>query len=159
MQRDYIMRLIEQAAAMLMSIFTKADAGMLAEAGQDLNQMCLRTAGLDLSTVKNSSPDDVMSLLEEGGALRYSRSVILAEILLADAALQERDPAAPVQWKNLVHAFCLLSDSVDVLGGDDEKIYRGKLRQLAARLEPYKQFPALKERFDRLDADRGVAAP
>lgn len=157
MQRDYLMRLIEQAVAMIMSILTKADAGRPADATQDLDQMCQRTSGLDLSTLKDSSPDEVASLLEQGGALRYCRSVILAEVLLADAALQaQRDPAAPPPLKNLVHAFCLLSDSIDVLGGDDEITYRQKLRELAAKLEAYKEVPALKERFDRLAASSAV---
>ena len=144
------MRLIEQAVAMLAGILAKAGIGKVQEARDDLNQMCERTTGLDLTTLKNTSPDEVTQLLAQGGALRYSRSVIVAEILLADAALQERDPAAPPPLKNLVHAFCLLSDSVDVLADDDEKIYRAKLRELAAKLEPYREYPALKERFERI---------
>jgi hypothetical protein len=159
MQRDYIMRLIEQAAAMLASIFAKADAGRPGEATQDLNTLCEHSIGLDLASVKDSSPDEVGFLLAQSGALRYARSITLAEILLADATLREREPDAPFPLKNLVHAFCLLSDSIDVLGSDDEKAYCAKLHAVAARLEPYRELPGLKARFERLDGESETKTP
>ena len=149
MQKDYLMRMIEQAIAGLVAIVVKADSGQFQQAKKDFNQTCRDTIGLDLDTIKSLSPDTVANLLKDSGSLRFTRSVVLAEILLYDAEVQERHDRSIFPLVNFVHAFCLLSDSISVLSHDDEARYRLKLDHLALRLESFKDMPQLSERFTR----------
>ena len=139
MPTDYIMRLIEQIAAALAGIIAKQHGGQYAEARDDLDEKCLETIGMHLSDVTRSSPEAMAELLASAGALRYSRSVLLAELLLLDASLGGAlgdDSRAPLDY---LHAFCLLSDSLAALEPDDQAIYRAKADSLAIRL---KEFPS-----------------
>jgi len=149
MQRDYIMRMIEQAIAGLVAIVLKAESGQFQQARSDLNAVCRNTVGLDLERVKKLTPDAVAELLASGGLLRFTRSIILAEVLLSDAEVQEKEENAPFPLANFVHAFCLIADSVSVLSHDDEARYRQKLIWLAERLAPYKDLPQLDVRYRR----------
>ena len=70
MAQDYIMRVLQQVAAMLSVIIAKKLSGQLAEASQELEAACLRTVGLPLDRVKRLSPDELAGPLQMAGALR-----------------------------------------------------------------------------------------
>lgn len=146
MQKDYIMRMIEQAMAGLIAIVLKAETGQFQQACQDFDQACRNTVGLDLESVKKLSPDALADLLKMSGSLRFTRSIVLAEILLHEAeVLERRQENFPLA--NFVHAFCLIADSVGALSHENEALYKGKLKKLALRLEPFQGLPQLSERF------------
>jgi hypothetical protein len=148
MARDYILRMVEQIAAMLASIIAKKQAGQIAEAGVELENTCLQTIGLNLADLKRLSPESVAGLLNNAGALRPVRAVMLAELLLADAELHEAHPnvVPPVEF-NYVHAFCLLADAIGALTTEEQAFYRVKLDMLAERLGDLKEHPYIKERL------------
>ena len=89
MQRDYIMRLIEQIAALMASIIAKERAGKYPEAKAEIDEKARRTIGLSLDQVRKLSPEAVSQLLASSGGLRYGRAVILAELLMHDAKVSE----------------------------------------------------------------------
>jgi hypothetical protein len=159
MQRDYIMRMIEQAIAGLIAIVIKAESGQFQQAKQDFDQICRDTIGLDLEKVKSLTPDAVAILLKDSGSLRFTRSIILAAILLHEADVLERSPHTPFPLANFVHAFCLISDSIEVLSYEDEALYRVKLDYLADRLQAFREMPQLSERFSRFYGSAEQDAP
>lgn len=145
--RDYIMRMVEQIAAMLATILAKREAGYVEEARKELDNHSLRTIGLTVAQLKKLSPEAVAQLLNEGGALRPVRAITLVELLLVDAELADEQPDAAEAMASRVHAFCLLSDSIASLNSDDQAIYRPKLKLLADKLGDLKTHPYIAERL------------
>ena len=140
--------MIEQIAAMLASILAKKDAGQIGEARQEMDGQSRRTIGLTIEEIKKLSPEAVANLLTAGGALQPVRAVTLAELLLVDADLATEKGEAPVA--NLVHAFCLLADSIEALNSEDQIVYRARLKLLAEKLGDFRTHPYIGERMSRL---------
>ena len=135
MPEDYIMRLIQQVAAMLAAIIAKRGDGKPAEARQDLDTTCLQTLGLPLAILKRYTPEALTRQLEQSGANRYARSIILAELLIQDAELLSENGDEQGALASYLHSFCLLFDSFSFLSTDEQAFYRPKLEMLAAKLE------------------------
>jgi hypothetical protein len=147
MQRDYIMRLIEQIAALVASIIAKEHAGKYPEAKAEIDEKARQTIGLSLERVRTLSPESVSQLLASSGGVRYGRAVILAELLLHDAKVSEATGHSSDAILSNLHAFCLLSDSVATLSAEDQAVYREKLDALATRLEALPAHPYLSARL------------
>jgi hypothetical protein len=152
MPQDYLMRLIEQIGQMLASILTLRRAGRNEEAAQEIDAMCLQTAGLPLDRIRKSSPESIAAALATSGALRHARAITLAELLMQDAELSEAAGRKADGMLSRLHAFCLLSDSIDVLGAEEQSIYRQKLTALAATIEACSADPYVHERLRRYAA-------
>lgn len=134
MAQDYIVRMLQQIGAMIAGIVARKQAGDLAGAEAEIREKCLEHIGLPLDVVKHASPDGLAELLAAGGALRHTKGVFLAELLLQDAALAEARGNPPEAWLGYQHAFWLLSDALGVLSGDEEKTYRAKLVDISVKL-------------------------
>jgi hypothetical protein len=152
MQRDFILRLIEQIAALLASVIAKERAGQLSEAKADLEEKARQTIGMNLRDLKRLSPEAVSQLLESSGGLRYGRAVILAELLLHDAALSETNDQSSETLLSYLHAFCLLSDTMPTLTEEDQAVYRPKLNELATRLGSLPPHPYLRAKLAQSEA-------
>jgi hypothetical protein len=152
MQCDYIMRLIEQIAALVASIVAKERAGQYPEAKAEVDAKAHEVIGMGLADVRKLSPEAVLQLLATSGGLRYGRAVILAELLLRDAAIADATDRGPDALLSRVHAFCLLSDTVDTLTAEDQAIYREKLHTLATHLRSLPPHPYLSSKLAAYDA-------
>jgi hypothetical protein len=107
---------------------------------------------VDLGAVRKLSPEAVSQLLTSSGGLRYGRAVILAELLLHDAAISEATDHASDALLSRVHAFCLLSDTVGTLTAEDQAIYREKLHTLVNQLRSLPPHPYLSSKLAAYDA-------
>jgi hypothetical protein len=145
--RDFILRLIEQMATMLAALMNRRRAGEIIEAREDLENTCARTVGLTLSNVKELAPEALTRLLERSGALKITRAVMLAELLLLDADWKEQDSPEKDVLPNYVHAFCLLADSLDSLSAEEEAFFRPKLDRAAGKLGALANHPYINERL------------
>jgi hypothetical protein len=157
MQRDYIMRLVEQIAALLASVVAKERAGKLSEAKADLDEKARQNIGMNFRDLKRLSPEAVSQLLDSSGGLRYGRAVILAELLLHDAALSETNDQSSDALLSYLHAFCLLSDTMETLTEEDQTVYRPKLEELATRLRSLPPHPYLGAKLAQYDADQSAS--
>jgi hypothetical protein len=135
MAQDYVMRLLQQIAAMLAAIIAKRQSGQLMEASQEVEAACLSAVGLPLDVVKRLSPDELAARLQMTGALRYTRSVMLAELLIQDAEILESKNEPQQALASSVHAFCLLVDSIERLSSEEQAVYESKLEILAGKLD------------------------
>jgi len=151
MARDYIMRMVEQIAAMLSTLLAKREAGCNIEVEKELDGHCLRTIGLSLERLKKLSPEAVAQLLNEAGALRPVRAITLAELLLVDAELADEKQDESGAAASRVHAFCLLADSLPILNSEDQTVYREKLKALTDKLGDLKTHPYIAERLGNAD--------
>src|SRR6266850_2818890 len=147
MARDYILRMVEQIAAMLATILAKKEAGQVGEARQEMDGNSLRTIGLTLESLKKLSPEAVANLLEGSGALRPVRAITLAELLLVDAEWEEAKGNAAQSVASRVHAFCMLADSIEALNREDQIVYRAKLKTIAEQLGDLRTHPYIGERM------------
>ena len=152
MQRDYIMRLVEQIAALVASIIAKERAGQYPEAKADIEAKARQTIGLSLTDLRKLSPEAVSKLLTGSGGLRYGRAVILAELLLHDATVSEATGNASEALLSRVHAFCLLTDTIGSLTEEDQGTYRPRLDALATELGSLPAHPYLSAKLDAYQA-------
>ena len=118
--------------------------------------MCLQTVGLPLDRVRKSSPESIAAMLATSGALRPQRSIMLAELLMQDAEVSEAAGRKADAMLSRLHAFCLLSDSIDVLGPEEQPAYRQKLAALAATIEACSADPYVRDRLRRYAADEAA---
>lgn len=134
MVRDYVMRLVEQVAKLLVSIVAKREAGQHAEARADLDALCQEHAGLTLDFIKRTSPEGVAEALAAAGALRHARAVLLSDLLTLDAEISDDTGHTAEATVARLQAFCLLADSMQMLSRDEQATYRPKLDRLAESL-------------------------
>ena len=147
MVRDYVMRLVEQVAKLLVSIVAKREAGQHAEARQELNALCQEHVGLTLDFVKRTSPEGVAEALAAAGALRHARAVLLSDLLTHDADLSDDTGRAAEATVARLHAFCLLADSMQMLSRDEQATYRPKLDRLAESLSAMRGNPYVESKL------------
>ncbi len=148
MGQDYMMRLMEQVGRMLATVVAHRKAGRNAEAAQEIEASCSETIGLPWDVVRRSSPDAIWESLQQSGGMRFSRAVMLAELLIADAELSIDDGRPADAIRSRLQAFCLLSESIGVLSLDEAAVYRPKLAFLAGQLNAIGG-PYIRETLDR----------
>lgn len=119
---------------MLAQIVAKKTRGDVSGAAAEIEEQCLQHIGLPLILIKQSSPDAVAGLLASGGALRTTRAILLAELLLQDAELSELRGNPPEAVLSYSHAQRLLADVVGALNPDEQAHYRDQLANIAAKL-------------------------
>jgi hypothetical protein len=156
MQQDYIMRLIERIAALLASIIAKERAGLYPEAKADIEEKAQQTIGMGLRDLRRLSPEAVSELLGSSGSLRYGRAVILAELLLHDAAVSDAIGEGSDALLDYLHAFCLLSDTVATLSDEEQAVYRPKLESVVAHLRSLPAHPYVREKLLEYDSRPGT---
>jgi hypothetical protein len=117
---------------MLEEIMRLRKEGRAGEAVDRLETICLDLIGLPLETVRHSSPETMLQVLESGGATKYVRAVMLAELLLQDAELSETKARVREAVIRRAQARALLAASVDHLAAEDQASYRPKLEALDA---------------------------
>ena len=149
MARDYILRLIEQIATMIAALLNRRKAGEIIQAREDLENHCVRTIGFTLSEIKLLSPEEVAKILGRSGAMQITRALILAELLMLDAQWHEEDRSAEDRMPNYVHAFCLIADSLESLGKEEQGMFRAKMAAAAEKLGPLREHPYIAERISR----------
>ena len=84
--------------------------------------------------VKHSAPETILQLLKSGGGTQYARAVLLAELLLQDAAVSKANGKEDEAIVSLSQAQALLAHSVNELSPEEQAVYRPKLEELTARL-------------------------
>jgi len=95
MQRDYILRLIEQAAAILRHLLQRVRERSVDSAGlrQDL-QRASHLGGLDLDLLRLADPQSLLLIVAPAGEIDPSRVWLAAEILYLDALALDADGEA-----------------------------------------------------------------
>jgi hypothetical protein len=97
-QRDYILRLIDQLGALLRALFgsggeIKGPETAISDASQSdaaLEKACQEAIGLSFRIIKEMAPDELIELLRSGGATWVSRCFLVARLFEFDAEIAER---------------------------------------------------------------------
>jgi hypothetical protein len=144
---DYLLRVIEQTSLMLASIVLKRSAGRNDDARQDIERACANRVGLPFSLVRRSSPEALSQMIHAGGS-PHLRSVLLAELLMQEAEINQVTGDSVEAVRARVQAFCLLAESIGVLSPEEQAVYRRKLDELARELSPLGDDPYLRGKLD-----------
>ncbi len=97
-QRDYILRLIDQLGALLRALLgsderIKRPEQPISDAAQldvALEKSCQEAMGLSFRTIKEMPPDELVGLLRSGGATWVSRCFFVGRMFEFDAEIAER---------------------------------------------------------------------
>jgi hypothetical protein len=97
-QRDYILRLIDQLGALLRALLGSGDQVqrpeiLLSNASQldiALEKACQEAMGLSFRTIKEMPPDELAELLRSGGATWVSRCFFVGRLFELDAEIASR---------------------------------------------------------------------
>lgn len=141
------MRMIEQVSPMLAAIISPRRAGRPEVAVRELEALCLQTVGLPMTTVRRSPPEALMENLAQSGGARYARAVLLAELLLQDAGLNQAANRPAEALFSQLQAFCLLAQSMDALTRAEAAQYQPRLEALATELEAVSDDPYLQDKI------------
>ncbi|HEX9781880.1 MAG TPA: hypothetical protein VGA56_04000 [Opitutaceae bacterium] len=133
MSADYILRLIQQISMILAGIISQRQRGQTTRALEEIEKSCLEHVGLPLIVIKQSTPEDLAALLETGGHLRVTRSLILAELLREEAIICEMNGNAPSASISYAHAERLLCDALPFLGPGEKEHFEGRLADISAK--------------------------
>jgi hypothetical protein len=136
MARDYVLRLIQQVANLLASVLARRVAGDASAARKEVEDLCVQTVGLSLTSVKAMTPDALAAHLSAAGGLGTVRAVMLAELLLQDGELCDDSGNVAGGWNARLHAFCLLHDAYPLFSPEERMFYLPKLQVLAGRFAP-----------------------
>ena len=128
---DYILSLVEQVGLLLRELARARRA----EKPALLSAIFLRETGLPLEVVKHSAPETILQLLESGGGTQHMRAIILAELLLQNAAINEAAGKLRDAIIARAQARALIAHSIDQLSSEDQDIYRSKLEELNVDLK------------------------
>src|SRR5579863_8092838 len=130
MREDFIMRIIEQAAAMLAAIIAKRREGDLPAAEEKIDVNCRLRVGLPLEMIRHASPEALTQFLSRDGQLRYVDAVLVGELMMQEAEICDVTGKSADALRCREQAFCLLTDAMPVLPFDEATIYRAKLEGL-----------------------------
>ena len=134
MAQDYLLRLIEQVSQMIAEVLALRKIGRISDAAEQIEAMCQQNIGLPLDLVKRSAPETILQLLESGGGTQHIRAVMLAELLLQDAELNDAAGKNREATISRAQARVLLARNIDRLSPDDQTVYRRKLEALDAQI-------------------------
>jgi hypothetical protein len=87
--KDFLMRSIEAFMAAIARIIAHKLGGDYRQARQEMDRTCTRFVGLEYATAKDLSPELLVDLVKAGGPLDLHRSLMLAELLIADGEITE----------------------------------------------------------------------
>jgi hypothetical protein len=107
-QRDYILRLIEQAAAVLRALLARVRAGSAGreEVARDLRHAA-NLGGLDLELLRLCDGPTLLQLVTPGGEPEPARTWLAAETLYLDGLAAELDGTAEDAESSLAKALML----------------------------------------------------
>lgn len=145
--QDYLRQLAQARELMLNELMIKRAAGGDDGAASALDSACRRMVGVPLSLVRRTSPERLLDLIHSGGQSNFG-SILVAELLLQDVELNEKIGNVPQAIVSRLQAFCLLVDSLELLGPEEQAEYRKKLDVLAADLESTSDDPYLRNKVD-----------
>jgi hypothetical protein len=137
MQRDYILRMIEQAATILRALLRRVlERGVnAADLRQDL-QRASYLGGLDLDLLRLCDRQSLLRLVSPAGEVEPSRAWLAAEVLYLDALAADGDGLADLALDRFGKAaalYALLQPGWGLPTGFPEAAER--LRDITARLE------------------------
>jgi hypothetical protein len=97
-QRDYILRLIDQLGALLRALVgsggdVKRPENAISDASQSgaaLEKACQEAIGLSFRIIKEMAPDELIELFRSGGATWVSRCFLVARLFEFDAEIAKR---------------------------------------------------------------------
>jgi prolyl-tRNA editing enzyme YbaK/EbsC (Cys-tRNA(Pro) deacylase) len=128
---DYVLRLIDQIALMLAEILQLRRLGRAREAHDQIATACLQSVGLPLALVKHSAPETILEMLATGGGTQHVRAIMLAELLLQDAEIEEQAGKKREALISRAQARTLIAHNLGQLSPEEQASYRSKLNSLA----------------------------
>ena len=128
MQRDYILRMIEQIGAVLIALRRRIVSGSItADEARDALQAAGDRAGFDLELARGLSLDTIRLLVAPTGEVEPGRCWLMAEVLYLDglqARAEERTEGAADSFRKARALFTLLEPGGGMLLGFPEAAER-----------------------------------
>jgi hypothetical protein len=143
-----VLRMMDLIAQMLAELVALRRTAGSVETRRRIAAMCLEGTGLPFDFVKKSAPAEILKLLKSGGAVYHIRAVLIAELLLQDAELNDTSGSKREAQIERAQAYILLSDSVDLLSSEEQASYQPKIKALAERLTEKRTASVLRESGD-----------
>jgi hypothetical protein len=127
-QRDYILRVIEQAGQMLIALRNRILGRALSDSQiEEELQSVARTTGFDLDLARSASPDTLLMIVAPTGEVEPGRCWVMAETLYLDglrSLLEERQSDAEASLDKALRLFRLLEPGGAYLTGFPEAAVR-----------------------------------
>lgn len=161
LQRDYVLRLIQQFANSLGAIVALKKARRLDEAEAAIAKVTKNLVGLELVTLRALPAQHLSDLFRSGGQLDLGKCLVAADILAEHAEVAELGSDEEEAFRSWLTALRLYLDVFSA--GDPERIpdresYGKKIQTLVSRFSDYELDPATKTRLFRFREVNGQFA-
>ena len=128
-QRDYLMRTVQQLAHMLAALFGGQRGRHLAETMERLDAISATFTGLDLPTLRSFGYEHLHAILSASGELAVERAYAAARVLHADTKLAA-ERGAGFSVSQALTTYRLLVDVTNALGGYVDEHHEDALLEL-----------------------------
>ena len=155
-RNDYIMRLIEQLGAVLASVLKLGDVGQFQQALAALDQAYHQFFGLDADLINAMDDDYLIEMLSPHGVLDGERALVMANLLLAEGDLYQKqgqiDEAALRHHKSLRLLLAAAAAGAGSRLGDHPAEVETVLATLANHVLPLRTLELLFAYYERSGA-------
>jgi hypothetical protein len=155
---DYIVRMVQQAAAVLARILSLRDSERCAEAHHQVDAALQQFVGLNLGLVSGLSAADLIDFARVGEALDVGKLVVLGELLFAEGEIQLAEGHADDAWSFHVRALEVLLEAAET-GDHNLHAVAPRLAELKGRLGSEALPDDLREWLGHVEARLSAGAP
>jgi hypothetical protein len=155
---DYIIRTIQQAAAVLARILGLNDSERQAEALQAIDAALQQFVGLNLGLVSGLSAPDLIEFARVGETLDVGKLVVLGQLLYAEGEIHRSQGRDGDAWGCHVRALEILLE-VGETGDHNLASVAPSLAALKPRLDPATLTDDLREWWGHAEARLALAPP
>ncbi|MDI6803241.1 MAG: DUF6483 family protein [Bacteroidota bacterium] len=134
LQRDYIMRMIEQLNKVLSKILFNKEVKQFENALGEIQTSGENFLGFKWKMIEQLSDQDIIALLKIGGELNVGKTIVIASLLKEEADILELLGKEDKSWRTYLKAFSLF---VEILMIETTDEIVAKTKESLQKLEKY----------------------
>lgn len=150
LQRDFILRLVEQLSKTLGAVLALKKARRYDEAEVSVADAAKNLVGLDIATLLALPVEQIVTLFSPSGSLDAGKCIVVAELLHEHGEIRELQGDEETAYHARVRALCLL---LEVSGREsleripDSERYLRRITELTAALAAYPPVPVVQTKL------------
>jgi len=137
-QKDYIMRMIEQLSGVLIKILFNKQTKDYVQAFFEINSAYKNLLGLDPEYIKALSEDEIVGMLTSNGSIDAEKSIIIAELLREEAEIIELENGLNNTVFDMFHkSFYLYIEAIKCNSIYKQNEYLKKIDKIVEKMKEY----------------------
>jgi hypothetical protein len=136
-QRDYIMRMIEQLTMALLRIMKLKEAGQLDIAEVEISKAGKMLLGFDMDFLRSLSDEGIITLITQSDSLDAGKCIVTAELLKQDGEIYEVKNGLDASYQSYLKALRFFIEGLTISTQYRTNDYFTKIAFLIGKLSKY----------------------